>query len=553
MKQETALAILKAGRNVYLTGAAGSGKTHVLNEYIRYLKERSVAVGVTASTGIAATHIGGMTVHSWSGIGVKEALSDHDVELLLQKERLWKRFDRTKVLVIDEVSMLSPALFDSLDRVSRAMKGVHAPFGGLQMVLSGDFFQLPPVMPGTAEISFAPESRAWNEMDIRTCYLDEQFRHEDAALEMILNEMRSGSVSAESRRLLAEGGKGAAQNAVAPIRLFTHNRDVDALNNAELAKLPGREHLFLMRTKGRKNVVESLKKGLLVPEELRLKKGAAVMFVKNNFEEGYVNGTLGAVEGIADGVPVVRTFSGRRIHAYPAQWTTEENGKALAQIDQVPLRLAWAITVHKSQGMSLDAAEIDLAQSFVPGQGYVALSRLRTLGGLALKGINEMSFAVHPKVFELDRRLFADSTKWGKVVARFGEEEMKGMHDAFIERAGGTLDEKEIAQNRSRGSEGVAEKIPTHEITRGLLEEGLSLNDVARRRGMTVGTIVSHIEKLAAKGADIDLEAFRPKEEDMRVMRAAFEKTGDTKLSPVFNALNGAYSYEDLRLARLFL
>jgi len=553
MKQSMALDILKSGRNVYLTGAAGSGKTYVLNSYIKYLKERGVPVGVTASTGIAATHLGGVTIHSWSGIGIKDDLSEYDVELLVQKEKLWKRFDKTKVLIIDEVSMLSPVTFDSIDQVCRAMKDESKPFGGMQVVLSGDFFQLPPIVRGSSEIHFAPQSNAWRGMNVRVCYLEEQFRHDDKTLEAILNEMRTGNVSMSSRKILTERGSEASKSEVTPTRLFTHNKDVDALNEEELTKLPGKEYVFTMETRGSKQLVESLKKGILVPEELRLKKGASVMFVKNNFDEGYVNGTLGVVEDIEDDVPVVRTFSGHKINVYPAQWMIEEDGKVLAQVDQIPLRLAWAITVHKSQGMSLDAAEIDLLKAFVPGQGYVALSRLRSLDGLILKGVNEMSFAVHPGVFELDKRLLADSAKWERAVSRFNEEEIKNMHDSFVESSGGTTDEKEIARNREEESEDIKDKIPTHEITGGLIKEGLSITAIAEKRGVVVGTVLGHIEKLIKQGADIDIEALRPDEGDLKVMHDAFKKTGDTKLAPVFSMLKGKYGYEELRSARLFL
>src|SRR3989339_836551 len=174
MNQAQALDILKAGRNVYLTGAAGSGKTHALNAYIAYLKHRNVGVGVTASTGIAATHVGGITIHSWSGIGIKETLTPYEIDYLTQKEHLAKRFSKTKVLVIDEISMLSPKMFDTVDQVCRAMKRNEQPFGGMQIVLSGDFFQLPPISRDGGSIRFVNASRAWNEMDVRVCYLDEQ-------------------------------------------------------------------------------------------------------------------------------------------------------------------------------------------------------------------------------------------------------------------------------------------------------------------------------------------------------------------------------------------
>ncbi len=555
MKQSHALDILKAGRNVFLTGAAGSGKTHVLNEYISYLKHRGVNIGITASTGIAATHIGGVTIHSWSGIGIRDTLSDYEIEMLEQKEYLWKRFQKTKVLIIDEVSMLSPRAFDAVERVCRAMKRNHEPFGGMQVILSGDFFQLPPISRGSSEVEFINKSKAWRAMDIRACYLDEQFRQTDNILEKMLNEMRKGNASPLTRNKLNTLRNKKFSNNITPTRLYTHNADVDALNDKELEKLPGKNVQFEMKTRGRATLVETLKKGLLTPETLRLKKGAAVMFVKNNFEEGYVNGTLGVVEGFAEDLPVVRTFSGKKITVSGAVWEIMENGKMLASAEQLPLRLAWAITIHKSQGMSIDAAEIDLSKSFMPGQGYVALSRLRSLDGLSLLGLNEMAFAAHPDVAKLDEHLLADSRKWERAVDGSSEAQRKAMHDEFVVKCGGTLDAKEIEKNKikTKAKAGADKKIPTHEQTKTLIDKGLSLEEIAKERGMTTGTITSHFEKLKQLDPKIDLSKFKPDGADFKKIKAAFATLKETKLAPAFRKLNGEYSYEELRLARLFL
>jgi len=317
--------------------------------------------------------------------------------------------------------------------------------------------------------------------------------------------------------------------------------------------LAGEEKKFEMESKGKSNLVASLKKSILAPETLCLKKDAVVMFVKNSFDDGYVNGTLGIVEDFDGHVPVIRTFSGKKIHAHTAEWAVEEDGKVLAKVEQLPLRLAWAITIHKSQGMSMDVAEIDLSKSFVPGQGYVALSRLRTLEGLFLHGINDMAFAVHPHVADLDKHLLSESAKWEKVIARFNDEDLGEMHDEFVRQSGGTIDKKEIEKNKKEQVEDIAEKIPTHEKTRALVGQNMTLKEIAKERGMTLGTIISHLEKLKALDPVFDLKKFEPKPVDLKKIKEAFKATKDTKLAPVHKRLKGKYSYEELRLARIFL
>ena len=544
---------------MYLTGAAGSGKTHTLNEYIAYLKNRGVSVAITASTGIAATHIGGTTIHSWSGSGIKDDLSDQDIERLVQKEYLYKKFEKAKVLIIDEVSMLSSRLFDSVDRICKAMKRNEEPFGGMQVVLSGDFFQLPPIAREGGKADFIHASDSWVRMDIRVCYLDEQFRQKDSSLEKLLNEMRKGTLSSASKNRLTEicEKSSSSSKPVFPTRLYTHNVDVDAENERELEKLDGKERVYEMSSSGKAHIADSLKKGILAPGTLRLKKKAVVMFVKNAFDEGYVNGTLGVVEDFDnEGMPIVRTFSGDKIFAKPAEWTVEEDGKVLAKVEQLPLRLAWAITVHKSQGMSLDSAEVDLSKAFVPGQGYVALSRLRDFAGLSLRGLNDMALVMHPRAMEVDTRLLSESAKWEKVLERFGDKEMNEMHITFLKKVGGIIDEKEVARNIVKNKDKkvmLKEKTSTCEKTLALVSEKLSLADIAKKRGMTPGTIISHLEKLKAKNSSLNFDAYKPKEKDLKIISDAFKKSKETKISPIHQVLDGRYSYEELRLARLFL
>ncbi|MBI4130665.1 AAA family ATPase, partial [Candidatus Roizmanbacteria bacterium] len=401
MTQNQALSIVKTGANVFLTGEPGSGKTHTVNQYIHYLREHGIAVAVTASTGIAATHLGGMTIHSWSGIGIRKEISERDLAALHGITRLVSRVQKTSVLVIDEISMLEARVLSVVDRALRALRENNNPFGGIQVVFVGDFFQLPPVSGKDEQAQFAFESPAWTEANPVVCYLKEQHRQEDVRFTSLLTAVRSGTNSSEDySRLLTR--KVSVNFEGAMTRLYSHNADVDRVNAVKLQALPGDEQVFYMASQGNKALVEQLKKGCLSPEKLTLKKGAHVMFTKNNYEEGFVNGTLGEVVGFEDELPVVMTKQGRKIGVVPMEWSIEENGRVLASITQIPLRLAWAITVHKSQGMTLDSAIIDLSAAFEYGQGYVALSRVRTLSGLFLLGLNERALEVHPEIITAD-------------------------------------------------------------------------------------------------------------------------------------------------------
>jgi len=437
MTQKEALDLLKAGYNIFLTGAPGSGKTFLLNQYISYLKKNSVIVSVTASTGIAATHMGGTTLHSWSGLGIREKLDDQDVKYIADRSYLRKRIKNTNVLIIDEISMIKAEQFEAVDKICKYVKRSIRPFGGMQVICSGDFFQLPPVEKPDAEgnikeIKFVVESDVWKNMDIKVCYLDEQHRSKDKKLEKILTHIREDNPE-KSKELLFASQKKAKNLKHTPTKLYTHNVDVDSINGAELGKIKGPEFVYQMVCRGHEAVVDSLKKSCLAPEKLVLKKGAEVMFIKNNFEAGYVNGTQGQVIGFAgENAPVIQTNDGQKITAKYADWSIEEENSVVAEISQIPLRLAWAITVHKSQGMNLDSAEIDLSRCFLEGMGYVALSRLRSLDGLKLVGINNLAFCVNKKATEFDKNFRKQSKKAQAELKKIGEKEIKKRQELFL-------------------------------------------------------------------------------------------------------------------------
>ncbi len=545
MKQEEALNILKMGHSVYLTGEAGSGKTYVLERYISWLKERGIKVAVTASTGIAATHLEGSTIHSWSGIGIRDHITPMILDQMEQKRNLWNRFEETDVLIIDEISMLSGKFFDMCDMVARHLKRAPGePFGGMQIVCSGDFFQLPPVDKGT---DYAFGSRAWEDLNPVVCYLTEQHRQGDTKLSELLSAIRQKRVAENHRSLLERryGSEGSGNKKY--LRLFTHNRDVDRINEEHLKMIKEKETTFEMRYKGNRSRTESLIRGCLAPELLRLKKGAEVMFVKNDHNGEYVNGTQGTVIGFEFGSPIVQTRSGRKISADPASWKLEEDGKVLAEIKQIPLRLAWAVTVHKSQGMTLDEAEMDLSQCFVPGQGYVALSRVRSLEGIYLRGSN-------PMALEVDTRVTAADSSFNKR-SKIAEERLKQLSKKEIE------DRQKLFVTARKGSwEKVTEpekerKMTTLEKTCDFLLNGDTIDEVAKKRGLGSGTVIGHIEKLLEKGVKLDLSSLVPDPDLYALIENASMEHGLEKLSPIKKELekNGyKISYDKLRRARLF-
>ena len=450
MKQEQALQIFKTGANVFLTGEPGAGKTYVTNRYIEWLRERGVEPAITASTGIAATHVGGMTVHAWSGIGIKRDLSEWDLEALLEREPLVRRVRGTAVLIIDEVSMLDAHTLGMVDRAVRTLRGSERPFGGLQVVFVGDFFQLPPVNKEKEKSQFAFESPSWEELNPLYCYLSEQHRQEDDAFLELLGALRAGTLTDNHKSALRARAE-YPEDGDLSTRLYPHNADVDRLNEEALAQVDAPSRIFEMRSEGGKALVESLKRGCLSPQTLALKEGAAVMFTRNNFDKGYVNGTLGTVINFGEsGFPTVRTREGRLIEAAPEEWRIDDRARTLAKISQIPLRLAWAITVHKSQGMSLDSAVMDLSQAFEYGQGYVALSRVRSLKGLYLAGFNERALCVHPGVLKSDASFRSASAAAAAAFVAMPAEELAALHKQFVQKSGGHYLPKKRSKFRHR-------------------------------------------------------------------------------------------------------
>ncbi len=568
MKQETALKLLKAGENVFLTGSAGAGKTYTLNQYIQYLKARKVPVAITASTGIAATHMNGMTIHTWAGIGIKDHLSDDDLKRMKERKYLKEHLENAQVLIIDEISMLHAKQLNLVNQVLKYFKESDEAFGGIQVIVAGDFFQLPPVGKNDERNrdKFCFMSDAWVEAKFRVCYLTEQHRQDDEILNQILNAIRAQNIQPNHKQALLSSRQHDIGDTFT--RLYTHNMDVDAINFQHLNEIENDGHQFNATLDGNEKLLETLKSSVRAPEELTLKKHAKVMFVKNNFDMGYINGSLGEVIGFEEDdefglLPKVKMTDGTTLSVEPETWSIEnEAGKVIASF-QIPLRLAWAITIHKSQGMTLEAAEINLTHTFEKGQGYVALSRLKSLTGLRLLGFNEQALELDTLALKADKR-FQELSQ--EAEDHFAEIDLTDKHKTFIRHCGGTLNETEIARNEKKLAKGEKQNYgsATLDETRELFEGGYDIQDIAQERGLTPATIINHLARLHREQG-LDISVAHPGDEVVEQVRKLFKRVqkskrpenfnddGSIKLKPIVDLTSPRMGYDQVRLALLFI
>jgi hypothetical protein len=501
--QTEALAILESGQSVLLTGAAGTGKTYLMNEFIRRSKKRRKSIAVTATTGLAATHLNGATIHAWAGIGVHDELPRLFFQKLgKQRQQLIVKAD---ILIIDEISMLHDYRLDMIEEVTRKVRGNDKPFGGLQVVLVGDFFQLPPVNRHDSRSgSFILSSDAWRNGNFTVCYLQQQYRQsDDDAYAQILNGIRIGVLTRNQLAALQNRIDVTTDPFLAHTKLLTTNVDVDRINDAELERLEGDVYEYEMETTGSKRYIEQLTRSCLAPQLLLLKKGAHVMCIKNSQKGLYANGTLGIVTGFDDEeYPIIKLNNGKTITMTPDTWELIDGDKRRATLRQLPLRLAWAITVHKSQGMTLDGAHIDLRRAFVEGMGYVALSRVKSMKQLALAGLNGMALKTSPLAREIDAELRQRSelalNEFAAVIAKWQQDEEKRKNEPEPE------EEEKPASNWSEKLAKMREEYPNAYMPwkdeddaklKELFEKGETLNKLTIKFGRHPGSIRKRLEK----------------------------------------------------------
>jgi len=406
-KQNDAFSHLVKGDSIFLTGPAGVGKTAVIKMFMKAYKDiRQIAV--TSTTGTSALLLNGTTLHSYLGIGLGKACVEALVEKICGWSWLRKRWINLECLIIDEISMLDPELFDKLEEIAREVRKDPRPFGGIQIVLSGDFLQLPCV--GTDKFCF--QAKSWDKCITHTVYLNEIIRQGDTTFQELLNNVRIGQLTKKDKKVLTSriGAKLKNGFGIQPTKLYSKNREVDRVNNEELDKLAedGREFMeYVMETvvysgvSNRTAALNKFKKNCIAPQVLQLCVGSQVMLVKNlDMAAGLANGSRGVVTSFCGDMPVVCFLNGveRVIDYY--MWEVDENGKKILRAQQVPLKVAYAISIHKSQGCSLDYAEIDLSGIFEYGMSYVALSRVKSLEGLSIIAIDYDYIQAHPTALE---------------------------------------------------------------------------------------------------------------------------------------------------------
>lgn len=418
-EQEQSFDLFKRGNSFFISGKAGCGKTFLLlNKFVPWARETGLEIAVTAMTGHAALLLEGKTIHSHLGLG----LGDESFDVMLKRIRfnkvISKRWKTLDCLIVDEVSMMSPDLLEKVDRLAKTLRYNSQPMGGIQTIFSGDFLQLPPVNKNANDRRFCFESPVWDHIFKEKVELVQIMRQSDAKFQKMLNEIRVGKCSEETQKILESriGADISNDMGIEPTRLYTRNIDIEHINKTHLLQLKqalktypalyevGYDRLEI-DCKSAKKVTDKLKasldKNTTCASVLELCEGAQVMLLTNmDFENELVNGSRGIVTGFKGELPIVKFLNGQERCIDRQAWTLREESVSVTR-KQIPLKLAYAITIHKSQGCSLDCAEVDIGRSiFDAGQSYVALSRVRSLEGLRIISFAPERIFAHSKVLE---------------------------------------------------------------------------------------------------------------------------------------------------------
>lgn len=556
----------KTDMSLFLTGKAGTGKTTFLREVVRYTKKKCI---VLAPTGIAAVNAGAMTIHSFFQFGLGpfvQGVIESKSDFRINKSKL-ELIRHLQLLIIDEVSMVRADLMDHIDVELRRIRRNSKPFGGVQLLMIGDLQQLPPIAHGGEDellrqyykTLYFFSSAALKSMKYSCIELKNVYRQTDRHFIDILNHARNCTLTSQDISDLnaryVPGFSPKPEDGY--IRLMTHNRQVDYINAAEMEKLDSKPYTFVAAVTG-----TFPEESYPTADSLTLKKGAQVMFIKNDPERRFINGTLGAVKSIDKNSIAVRLAeSGTIIDVEPMEWqniryqfdeeSKEISSKQIGRFKQYPLKAAWAITVHKSQGLTFDKAIIDVHAAFSPGQAYVALSRCRTLDGLVL------SSPVSASVFMRDNAVDAymnyisrpvEELAFSSCYEYFEYEKKPELEEVAPAGKVKVNKEKPKKEQKEELRDDTGKKLNTFEYSYWLYNQGNTVEQIAEKRGLNPITIEGHLARYVASG-DIDVHEFVDGDTLQKVEAYCMEHPEEKALKPIFEHFDAKISYGVLRMA----
>lgn len=556
----------KTDMSLFLTGKAGTGKTTFLREVVRYTKKKCI---VLAPTGIAAVNAGAMTIHSFFQFGLGpfvQGVIEPKSDFRINKSKL-ELIRHLQLLIIDEVSMVRADLMDHIDVELRRIRRNSKPFGGVQLLMIGDLQQLPPIAHGGEDellrqyykTLYFFSSAALKSMKYSCIELKNVYRQTDRHFIDILNHARNCTLTSQDISDLnaryVPGFSPKPEDGY--IRLMTHNRQVDYVNETELEKLDSKPYTFVAAVTG-----TFPEESYPTADSLTLKKGAQVMFIKNDPERRFINGTLGEVKSIDKNSIAVRLAeSGTVIDVEPMEWqniryqfdeeSKEISSKQIGRFKQYPLKAAWAITVHKSQGLTFDKAIIDVHAAFSPGQAYVALSRCRTLDGLVLGSPVSASVFMRDNAVDaymnyisrpVEELAFSSCYEYFEYEKKLEPEEVAPVEKVKVNKE----KPKKVKTEELRDESG--KELSTFECSYRLYNQGNTVVQIAEKRGLNQSTIEGHLARYVASG-DIDVHEFVDGDTLQKVEAYCMEHPEEKALKPIFEHFDAKIPYNVLRMA----
>lgn len=530
--QAKALDILQREGNVFLTGAAGTGKSFLLQRFLQ--GKPDMEFPVVASTGAAAVLVGGRTFHSFFGLGILEGGMDAAVARALRSRKVVHRLNRAWSIVIDEVSMLSGELLKAAEIVSRKARGKDAPWGGLRIIAVGDFAQLPPISRAGQTKDWAFLHDVWRESKFQPALLSTVVRTREPEFLQILNFVREGIVNDEVSAFLDERRTSyPSENCT---RIYPHRMQAQAYNLERLGLIDRPLHTFPTSYEGDERYLPLVRRAIPIPETLQLKKSALVMMRKNDLspDRRWVNGSLGFVRDIREDELDVELLNGEEVTVQPEKFTyLGGDGEEVASAWNFPVTLAWAATIHKAQGASVDRIHVDLSELWEPGQAYVALSRTRSAEGLTIHRWNRASIRV-----DTDVTHFYDS---------LSDSMLHYVPRPLCTTPAPASSEETSPRSRKK------KKPNRYAETKRMLGERATVEAIARHHGIQPGRIPHHIDHLLEKGEELDLSYLREQIDGFDLIRSVFMDRGADYLKPVFDSLQGDVPYETLHLVRCIM